>query len=74
MKYLIVVERTITGFSSYSPDFDGCVATGKTKEEVERVMKEAMEFHLEGLAIENFSKPSPHTYSSYIDIPAISEV
>ncbi len=50
MRYLIVVEETSTGFSSYSPDFDGCVVTGKTKEEVEKVMQEAMEFHLEGLA------------------------
>ncbi|MCK5869327.1 HicB family protein [Methylococcaceae bacterium CS1] len=45
MRYLIVAEETSTGFSSYSPDFDGCVATGKTKEEVEKVMQEAMEFH-----------------------------
>ena len=70
MKYLIVIEETSTGFSSYSPDFDGCVATGKTKVEVEKAMKEAMEFHLEGLALESYSKPSPHTYSSYIEVGA----
>ena len=36
MKYLIVIEETSTGFSAYSPDIDGCVATGATKEEVEK--------------------------------------
>ena len=49
MKYLIVIEETSTGFSAYSPDIDGCVATGATKEEVEKNMGEALEFHLEGL-------------------------
>ena len=46
-KYLIVVEKTGTGYSAYSPDLDGCVATGKTREEVEREMQEAIAFHLE---------------------------
>ena len=49
-KYLIVVEQTGTGYSAYSPDLDGCVATGKTREEVERQMQEAIAFHLEGLS------------------------
>jgi len=37
MKYLIIIEETKTGFSSYSPDMDGCVATGRTKEEVKKI-------------------------------------
>jgi len=68
MKYLIIVEKTSTGYSSYSPDLDGCVATGRTKEEVEKFMKKAMEFHLEGLTMENNPKPSPHSYSSYVEL------
>ena len=36
MQYLIVIERTATGYSAYSPDLDGCVATGATKQEVEQ--------------------------------------
>ena len=58
MKYLIVIEKTDTGYSAYSPDIDGCVATGATKDEVEKNMKEAIEFHLEGLAIERSAKQS----------------
>lgn len=70
MKYLTIIEETSSGFSAYTPDIDGCIATGKTKREVEELMKEAIEFHLEGLEIENQSKPIPHTYSSYIEVVA----
>lgn len=70
MKYLVVIEETKTGFSAYSPDMDGCVATGSTKEEVEKNMREAMEFHLEGLHIESHETPKPHSYSSYVEITA----
>ena len=70
MKYLIVVEKTKTGFSAYSPDIDGCIATGITKKEVEKNMKEALEFHLEGLALEQLRVPEPHTYSNYLEIMA----
>ena len=49
-KYLVVVEKTATGSSAYSPDLDGCVATGKSRYKVEREMQEAIEFHIEGMA------------------------
>ena len=68
MKYLIVVEKTKTGFSAYSPDIDGCIATGATTEEVEKNIKEALEFHLEGLASERLSVPEPRAYSNYLEI------
>lgn len=48
-KYLIVIEETRTGYSAYSPDLDGCVATEATREEVESQMREAIAFHLEGM-------------------------
>ena len=47
--YSIVVEKTETGFSAYSPDLPGCIATGSTQQEVEKKMGEAIEFHFEGL-------------------------
>jgi predicted RNase H-like HicB family nuclease len=46
-KCRIAVEKTGTGYSAYSPDLDGCVATGATREEVEQEMQEAIAFHLE---------------------------
>jgi len=68
-KYLIVIEKTKTGYSAYSPDLDGCVATGKTRETVEREMRAAIAFHLEGMARSGEPIPEPHTYSAYVEIP-----
>ncbi len=67
-RYLIVIEQTKTGFSAYSPDLDGCIASGKTREEVERRMREAIEFHLEGLKEEGFPIPEPHAEFRYVDV------
>ena len=69
MQYLIVIEKTATGYSAYSPDLDGCVTTGPTKQEVEQNMREAIEFHLEGLRHEGYGVPPPSSYSTYIDVP-----
>jgi predicted RNase H-like HicB family nuclease len=57
MKYLIVIERTGTGFSAYSPDLPGCIATGSTRDEVEREMKGAITLHLDGLTAEGIAIP-----------------
>jgi len=67
MKYLVIVEQTATGFSAYSPDLDGCVATGSTRKEVEREMSEAIAFHIEGMSAEGLPTPSPRTYAAYVD-------
>lgn len=69
-KYLIIVEKTESGFSAYSPDVPGCGSLGATKSEVERNIQEAIEFHLEGLREEGFPVPEPTSYSSYIDVAA----
>jgi len=69
-KYLIVIEPTKTGFSAYSPDLPGCVSTGRTREEVEQNMREAIAFHLDGLRQEGEPVPEPHTYSAYVELPA----
>ena len=53
----IVVEQTETGFSAYSPDLPGCVSTGRTREEVEENMCEAIELHVEGLRLEGYRVP-----------------
>jgi predicted RNase H-like HicB family nuclease len=70
MKYLIVIERTSTGYSAYSPDLPGCIATGGSEDEVQREMKDAIAFHLDGLRQEGLAIPTPHSSSSYVDVPA----
>ncbi len=56
-KYLIIVEKTETGYSAYSPDVPGCGSTGSTREEVELNIQESIEFHLEGLQLECYPTP-----------------
>jgi predicted RNase H-like HicB family nuclease len=70
MKYLVVVEQTGTGFSAYSPDVPGCVATAETRIDVEREIAEAIAFHLEGLHAEGLEVPKPHASTAYVDVPA----
>jgi len=69
-KYLIVIEETGTGFLAYSPDLPGCIVIGATREEVEREMREAMNFHIEGLRLEGQAVPEPHSYPAFCEVAA----
>ena len=69
-RYLIIVEPTATGFSAYSPDVPGCVATGGSREEVEREMRDAIAFHLDGLREDGEPVPAPRAAASYVDVAA----
>jgi len=69
-KYLIVIEKSASGFSAYSPDLPGCVSTGRSQEEVEKNMRDAIAFHLDGLREEGQPVPEPQSYSAYVELPA----
>ncbi|MEI6091015.1 MAG: type II toxin-antitoxin system HicB family antitoxin [bacterium] len=58
-EYLIVIEKTRTGYSAYSPDIDGCISVGETKEECEQNMKEALKFHIEMMLENGYEVPNP---------------
>jgi predicted RNase H-like HicB family nuclease len=70
MKYLIVIEKSATGYPAYSPDLPGCASTGATLDETEANMKEAMEFHVEGLKQEGLSIPKPSSLPSHVEVAA----
>ena len=70
MKYLIIIEQSATGHSAFSPDRPGCVATGATPEETEANMREAIDFHLEGLREDGLTLPQPTSCSTYIEVAA----
>jgi predicted RNase H-like HicB family nuclease len=57
--YPVIVEKAGTGFSAYAPDLPGCVATGKDKKQTLEKMKEAMQFHIEGLRLSGLPVPKP---------------
>ena len=69
-KYLVIIEKTGTGYSAYSPDLPGCVATGTTREETENEMKDAIEFHIEGLRLSGYEVPKPSSQASYCEVEA----
>ena len=69
-RYLVVIEATATGFSAYSPDLPGCVATGRTRAKVEHQMQEAIEFHIEGLRSAGEKIPQARSEAAYCEIGA----
>src|SRR4051812_44338057 len=69
-RYLVVIEKTGTGYSAYSPDLPGCVAASKARDSVEREMHQAIEFHLDGLRRAGKPTPAPLSQASYCKVSA----
>ena len=70
MKYAVVIEKAQSNYSAYVPDLPGCVATGATTEEVEKEIREAIEFHIEGMRQDGEIVPQPSSSVEYIDVVA----
>ena len=73
MKYTVVIERSPQNYAAYVPDLPGCVATGSTRDEVERNIREAIIFHLEGLREDGLPIPEPQTATIYIEVGAVTQ-
>jgi predicted RNase H-like HicB family nuclease len=67
-KYAIVVERAERNFAAYVPDLPGCVATGATVEEVEKLLREAIELHVAGLREDGLPVPAPSSVVDYLEV------
>jgi len=70
MRYAIVIEKAPSNYAAYVPDLPGCIATGATVAETESLIREAIEFHLEGLKADGLSIPPPTSQVEYVDVPA----
>jgi len=68
MEYLVVIEKTKTGFSAYVPDIPGCIATAPTKARVLTKIKEAIKFHLEGLTKFGMKIPKPKSQVAFVEV------
>lgn len=66
-KYLVVFEKADGNYSAYSPDLPGCVATGETRKEVEKNIKEAIQFHIDGLREDGAQLPEPTSFVEYVE-------
>ena len=67
-RYAVVIEKAPGNYSAYVPDLPGCVATGATIEETEREIREAIEFHLEGLRDAGQPIPEPTSRMAYVEV------
>ena len=70
MKYLVVIEEGENGFGAYVPDLPGCIAAAASREEVARLIPEAIQFHLDGLAEDGLPIPLPHSSSEVVEVGA----
>ena len=70
MRYVVIVEKGDKGYGAYVPDLPGCVAAADTREEVVRLIKEAIEFHIEGLREAGKPIPTPSSVSEFVDVNA----
>ncbi len=69
MNYLVVIEKGEQGYGAHVPDLPGCIAAGETREQVLGLIREAIEFHIEGLREQGEKVPSP---SSAAEVVAVS--
>lgn len=67
-RYTIFIEPTATGYSAHVPDLPGCVAAASTLEETRQLIKEAIEFHIEGMRINGDSVPEPTRYVEQVEV------
>jgi predicted RNase H-like HicB family nuclease len=70
MRYLIIYEKTTTGYSAYAPDLPGCIAAGFSFEETAGLMRRAVELHLESMRADGDPIPEPTTRADYVDASA----
>ncbi len=70
MRYAVIVEEGKTSFGAYVPDLPGCIAVGETKEEVLRLIQEAIEFHIAGLQEDGQTIPEPSSSLEYVEVRA----
>lgn len=70
MRYAVVIEKGESSYGAYVPDLPGCVAAGESKEQVIRLIQEAIEFHIEGLKEEGESVPPPSSSVEFVEVAA----
>ena len=68
MKYAVVIEKGLTSYGATVPDLPGCVAVADTRDEVERLIQEAIAFHLEGMREDGLPIPEPHHDVAVVDV------
>ncbi len=69
-RYAIVIEKAGSNYAAYVPDLPGCIATGATVEETERLLREAVELHVQGMREDGLPVPEPSSRVEYVEVDA----
>ena len=67
-EYTVIYEPGADNWSAFVPDLPGCIATGKTRKEREQRIRDAIEFHIEGLRIHGEPVPEPVVEASKVSV------
>jgi len=70
MRYMVVIERGATSWGAHVPDLPGCIAVGETREEALRLVREAIEFHIDGLRQDGMPVPTPGSEGDFVEVGA----
>ena len=70
MRYAVVIEKAESNYSAYVPDLPGCIATGGTVAETEKLIREAIELHLSGMREDGTPIPTPSSQVEYVEVAA----
>ena len=70
MRYMVVIERAATSWGAHVPDLPGCVAVGETRDEVLQLIREAIEFHIDGLKEDGLGVPTPSSEGEVVEVGA----
>jgi predicted RNase H-like HicB family nuclease len=70
MRYAVVIEKAESNFAAYVPDLPGCIATGASLEETEKLIQEAIQFHIDGLREDGLAVPAPSSQVEYVEVAA----
>lgn len=70
MQYMVVIEKGPTSYGAHVPDLPGCIAVGETRREVLALIREAIEFHVEGLRAEGLPVPEPASTGELVEVRA----
>jgi predicted RNase H-like HicB family nuclease len=70
MRYAVIIEKGTKSFGAYVPDLPGCIAAAKTRDEVVKLIQDAMEFHIEGLKLDGEPAPEPASSIEFVEVAA----
>jgi predicted RNase H-like HicB family nuclease len=70
MKYAVVIEQGANSYGAHVPDLPGCIAVGKTRDEALRLIREAIDLHVQSLIEQGDELPPPLSSIEYVDVAA----